>query len=161
MGEMQGIRSMHCTIWAEGVREIISAEDSDVKFIISDHPVTIYNHAAPPEIAACAYPLDPSIALKASQTIFPLSRDFCMIFTNLEYAQDPAAMPLEKRTFARNYRNSMVQTHAFIRERKLSAPDVSRINRIFARGLAAISPPDAKSGCIPIRVRGGAIFDTS
>ena len=31
MQEMQGIRSMHCTIWAEGVREIISAEDSDVK----------------------------------------------------------------------------------------------------------------------------------
>jgi|SRR5882724_5419799 len=131
MLEMQGIRSMHCTIWAEGVREIISAEDSDVKFIISDHPVTIYNHAVPPEAAPCAYPLDPSIALKASQTIFPLSRDFCMIFTNLEYAQDPTTNPHEKRTFARNYRNSMVQTHAFIRERRLTAPDVARINRII------------------------------
>ncbi|MCK1317359.1 DUF4238 domain-containing protein [Bradyrhizobium sp. 23] len=131
MGEMQGIRSMHCTFWAEGVREIISAEDSDVKFIISDHPVTIYNHALPPDSAACSYPLDPSIALKASQTLFPLSRDFCMIFTNFEYAQDPATNPLEKRTFARNYRSSMVQTHAFIRERKLSAPDVARVNRIM------------------------------
>jgi hypothetical protein len=67
---MQGIRSMHCTFWAEGVREIISAEDSDVKFIINDHPVTIYNHALPPEAAVCAYPLDPSIALKASQMLF-------------------------------------------------------------------------------------------
>jgi hypothetical protein len=26
------------------VREIVSAEDSDVKFITSDHPVTIFNH---------------------------------------------------------------------------------------------------------------------
>ena len=45
---------MHCTIWTEGVREIVSAEDSDVKFIISDHPVTIYNHAAPPDSSMCA-----------------------------------------------------------------------------------------------------------
>jgi hypothetical protein len=131
MLEMQGIRAMHCTIWAEGVREIVSAEDSETKFIISDHPVTIYNHSVPPGVGPCAYPLDPTITLKASQTLFPLSRDFCMIFTNLEYAQNPAASPLEKRTFARNYRNSMVQTHAFIRERKLAAPDVVRINRII------------------------------
>ncbi|MDB5609175.1 MAG: hypothetical protein JWP25_6075 [Bradyrhizobium sp.] len=131
MFEMQGIRSMHCTIWAEGVREIVSAEDSDTKFIISDHPVTIYNHAVPPDASSCAYPLDPSIALKASQTIFPLSRDLCMIFTNLEYAQNPATNPLEKRTFARNYRNSMVQTHAFICDRRLAAPDVARVNRII------------------------------
>ena len=48
MFEMQGIRMLHCTIWVGGVREIVSAEDSDVKFIISDHPVTIYNHAVPP-----------------------------------------------------------------------------------------------------------------
>ena len=55
MLEMQGIRMMHCTIWSEGVREIVSAEDADVKFLVSDHPVTIYNHAAPPEAQACAY----------------------------------------------------------------------------------------------------------
>jgi hypothetical protein len=55
MFEMQGIGMMHCTIWTEGVREIVSAEDADVKFIISDHPVTIYNHAVPPEARMCAY----------------------------------------------------------------------------------------------------------
>jgi hypothetical protein len=66
MCEMQGIRMLHCTIWVGGVREIVSAEDADVKFIISDHPVTIYNHAVPPTEGACAYPLDPGIALRAS-----------------------------------------------------------------------------------------------
>jgi hypothetical protein len=131
MLEMQGIRMMHCTIWTEGVREIVSAEDADVKFIISDHPVTIYNHAASPEVALCAYPYDPTIALKASQTIFPLSRDFCLILTNLEYARDPSTSPLDKRTFARNYRNSMVRTDAFIRERKLSGREVAQINYII------------------------------
>ncbi|HML92972.1 DUF4238 domain-containing protein [Methyloceanibacter sp.] len=128
MFEMQGIRMMHCAIWSEGVREIISAEDADVKFITSDHPVTIYNHAAPPEAQACAYPSDPTIALKASQTIFPLTRDFCLILTNLEYARDPSTSPLDKRTFARNFRNSMVRTDAFIRTRKLLSGEVARIN---------------------------------
>jgi len=131
MFEMQGIRAMHCTLWTEGVREIVSAEYSEVKFIASDHPVTVYNHAGSPDALICQYPHDPSIALKASQTIFPLTRDFCLILTNLEYAQDPATSPLEKRTFARNFRPSMVRTDAFIRERKLSSVEVSHINRII------------------------------
>jgi Protein of unknown function (DUF4238) len=131
MTEMQGIRMMHCTIWTEGVREIISAEDADVKFIVSDHPVTIYNYAVPPGAQACAYPHDPTIALKASQTIFPLTRDFCLILTNLEYAKDPSTSPLDKRTFARNYRSSMVRTDAFIRTRKLSSQEVAQVNYVL------------------------------
>lgn len=133
MAEMQGMRMMHCSIWSEGVREIVSAEDADVKFIISDHPVTVYNYAVPPEAPLCAYPLDPGIALKASQSIFPLNRDFCLILTNLEYAKDAAASPLEKRTFARNFRSSIVRADALIRTRKLTAEDVTRINYIPKR----------------------------
>lgn len=130
MFEMQGIRMMHCTIWTEGVREIVSAQDADVKFIVSDHPVTIYNYAIPPS-AAGNYPNDPSIALKGSQTIFPLSRDFCLVLTNLEYARDNSANPLEKRTFARNYRKSMARTDALIRTRRLRSEEVIRVNRVL------------------------------
>ncbi|MET4420171.1 DUF4238 domain-containing protein [Bradyrhizobium sp. RT3a] len=131
MLEMQGIRALHCTIWTEGVREIVSAEDSDVKFILSDHPVTVYNYACPPDALLCTYPDDPSIALKASQTIFPLSRNYCLILTNLEYAQNASTDPLEKRTFAKNFRNSMVRTDAFIRARKLRSFEVLRVNRVI------------------------------
>jgi len=131
MFEMQGIRMMHCTIWTEGVREIVSAEDAEVKFIVSDHPITIYNHAAPPSASMCAYPLDPGIALRASQTLFPLNRNFCLILTNLEYARDPSTSPLIKRTFARNYRTSMVRTDTFIRTRKLTSQEVTRVNIIL------------------------------
>ncbi|MBG0810397.1 DUF4238 domain-containing protein [Methylosinus sp. H3A] len=131
MYEMQGIRMMHCTIWTEGVREIVSAQDADVKFIVSDHPVTIYNHAMPPDAPANSYPNEPSIALKGSHTIFPLNRDFCLILTNLEYAQDYSADPLKKRTFAGNYRNSMVRTDAFVRTRKLTSEEVIRVNRVL------------------------------
>lgn len=131
MMEMQGIRMMHCTIWTEGVREIVSAQDADVKFIVSDHPVTIYNYAMPPDAKYNSYPNDPSIALKASHTIFPLNRDFCLILTNLEYAEDHSARPLEKRTFARNYRKSMVRTDALIRTRKLTSEEVIWVNRVL------------------------------
>lgn len=131
MMEMQGIQAMHCTIWTEGVREIVSAANSEVKFIISDHPVTIYNHGVPPEADGCRYPLDPSITLKVSQTIYPLDRDHCLILTNLEYAKDQDAAPLEKRTFARSFRTSMVRTDTFARTRRLSADDVRRINRVI------------------------------
>jgi len=131
MMEMQGIQMMHCTIWSEGVREIVSAENADIKFIVSDHPVTIYNHGAPPHAEECAYPNDPAITKKASQTIFSLNRNFCLILTNLEYARDSKVHPLEKRTFARNYRKSMVRTDAFFRERKLTASEVAGINLII------------------------------
>lgn len=131
MWEMQSIRMMHCTIWSEGVREIVSAENSDIKFLASDHPVTVYNHACAPDSGICAYPMDPSIALKGSQTIFPLSRDFCLILTNLEYARDTNANPIEKRTSPRNYRRSMTRTDAFIRTRKLTREQVAQINLVL------------------------------
>jgi hypothetical protein len=131
MFEMQGISMMHCTIWTEGVREIVSAQDADVKFIVSDHPVTIYNYAIPPDTRGNGYPKEPSIALKGSQTVFPPNRDFCLILTNLEYAQNHSANPLEKRTFSRNYRNSMVRTDALVRTRKLRGEEVIRVNRVL------------------------------
>jgi len=131
MFEMQGIRMMHCTIWTEAVREIVSAEDAGVKFLVTDHPITIYNHALPPNHKLCAYPNDPAIALKASQTIFPLNQNFCLILTNLEYAQEPGCNPVEKRTFARNFRSSMVRTDKIIRSRKLTDTGVSEINFIL------------------------------
>lgn len=133
MFEMQGIRMLHCTIWVGGVREIVSAENSDVKFITSDHPVTIYNHAVPPTDSACAYPLDPGIALRGSQTLFPMDRDHCLILTNLEYAKDPSIDPLQKRTFARNYRRFITKIDSFIRERKLTAQEVAEINFIIKK----------------------------
>ena len=134
MLEMQALRNMHCTIWSEGVREIVSAERSNLKFIISDHPVTIYNHACSPDSTYCIYPNDPSIALKGSQTIFPLDRNHCLIITNYEYAKSPNTEdPISPRTNARNFRNTLVRTDAFIRTRSLSEEDVRIINFIIKK----------------------------
>lgn len=132
MLEMQSLRSIHCTLWAEGVRELVSAEDSDVKFIVSDHPVTVYNHRCPPESKLCEYPNDPDVSLKGSQTIFPLDKNRCLILTNLEYAKDPGNVnPLAQRTNSTRARQSMVNTIEFINSRKLTAGEVVQINHVI------------------------------
>ncbi|BEN35647.1 hypothetical protein SMKC041_22790 [Serratia marcescens] len=132
MHEMQALRHLHCTLWAEGVRELVSAENSDVKFIISDHPVTVYNYACPPDSDFCKYPNDPDITLKGSQTIFPLDQNRCLILTNLEYAKNPKSVdPLEQRTNSSRMHFSMVNTINFINTRKLTADEVNHINYII------------------------------
>ena len=84
MVEMQALRLMHCTMWVEGVREMVSAHDSDVKFILTDHPVTVYNAAVDPTSEQCAYPQDPLLASVGSQTVFALDANTCLILTHLE-----------------------------------------------------------------------------
>lgn len=131
MMEMQAIQMMHCTIWTEGVREIVSASDSPIKFIISDHPVTVFNCGALPGEMVCEFPNEPGIELKGTQTLFPLDRNHCLILTNLEYAEEPTTDPLTKRTFARRFRSSMVRTDALIRSRSLTGDQVEAFNRII------------------------------
>lgn len=134
MVEMQGLRQMHCTMWAEGVREIISADESDVKFIVTDHPVTIYNAAFPPESTACIYPDDPLIELIGSQTVFVLDENHCLILTNLEYAKTPGDVELTaRRTNARYRGQGIVRTDAYIRTRKFSRDEVIAINYLLKR----------------------------
>jgi hypothetical protein len=133
MIEMQALRQMHCTMWVESVREIVSAESSEIKFIVTDHPVTIYNPAYPPGSPECKYPDDPSIELKGSQTLFALDASHCLILTNLEYAKNPRNVDLKSpRTHARyGGHPTITRTDAFIRTRNLSAQEVTGINRIL------------------------------
>lgn len=132
MVEMQSLRQMHCTMWAEGVREIVSAENSDVKFIVTDHPVTIYNSAYPPESSACIYPDDPSIELIGTQTLFVLDENHCLILTNLEYANNPKSVDHTARRSNARYRGgSIVKTDAYIRTRKFSRDEVVAVNHVL------------------------------
>ncbi len=132
MIEMQHLRQMHCTMWMEAVREIVSAEDSDIKFIITDHPVTIYHPDCPPGSTQCAYPSDPDIALKGSQTLFPLGKDHCLILTNLEYAKNPGRSDLLlERENARHFGKTISRIDKWIRTRKLNAQQVVSVNHIL------------------------------
>ena len=132
MVEMQRLRQMHCTMWVECVREIVSAENSDVKFIVSDHPVTAYNAACPPGSPMCLYPDDPPIALNGTQTVFALDANHCLILTNLEYAKDPTGVDLlAPRQNARYRGGTLARTNAMISSRSLSRDEVVSINSLL------------------------------
>ena len=132
MVEMQHLRSMHCTMWVECVREIVSAEQSDVKFIMTDHPVTAYNAACAPESSMCQYPHDPPISLNGTQTVFALDANHCVILTNLEYAKDPGGVDLlALRQNARYSGSTLVPTDAMIRTRSLTRDEVVSINSLL------------------------------
>ncbi len=132
MEEMQALRMMHCTMWAEGVREVVSAADSDVKFIVTDHPVAVYNPQFDPASQDCAYPLDPVVGSLGTQTLFALDANTCLIFTHLEYAKAPDRQDLTRlRTNARHHGIGMTRTDAFIRNRRLSRDEVIAINHLL------------------------------
>ena len=132
MLEMQAIRQLHCTLWTEGVREIVSAENSSAKFIVTDHPVTVYNYAHPPASEKCQFPFDPSIKMVGTQTLFALDKDHLLILTHYDYANNPERQdPNEDRTNARLIRDSLVRTDAFIHGRMLREEDVLAINNVL------------------------------
>ena len=132
LSEMQHIRQLHCTIWSESVREIVYANNSKIKFIVSDHPVTIYNHACPPDSQECKYPNEPRIEMKASQTIFPLDDNRCLILTNLDYARNPALHdPKAYRPNANPFRSALIKMDNTICKRELQDDEVAMINFII------------------------------
>ena len=132
MVEMQALRLMHCTMWAEGVREVVTAADSDVKFIVTDHPVTVFNANINPTATGYPYPLDPMVASLGTQTVFALDADTCLIFTHLEYAKEPDRLDLTRlRTNARHHGMGMARTDAFIRHRRLNCDEVIAINHLL------------------------------
>lgn len=132
MREMQHLLTLNLTIWSEGVREIVSAKESDVKFIITDHPVTLYNAACPPDAPACRYPNEPAVQWNGTQTIFPLDAEHCLILSHLDYANQADGLDLlAERQNARHLGRSLVRTDAWIRSRSLSREQVLAINYLL------------------------------
>jgi len=79
---MVSLRGLFCAIWTECVWLIASAEHSATKFIVSDHPITVYNRRFGPRSSVCRGFDDPDIRQHATHTIFPLSYDKVLILTN-------------------------------------------------------------------------------
>ena len=160
MLEMQELRQMYCAMWFESVREIVSAKDSDVKFIATDHPVTIYNAACAPDSPACLYPQDPSIGLKGTQTVFALDADHCLILTNFEYARDPSGVDLlSARENERYLSQTFARTDAMIRTRTLTRDQVVGINLLLKAGSRKYVAGYEESWLFPEQAQGMARKD--
>src|SRR3989338_4098270 len=119
-------------IGVKAVREIVSARNSKIKFLLSDHPITIYNPACPPDSNECSFPNEPRIEMKATQTIFPLDSNRCLIFTNLDYARNPDLPdPKAFRPNANPYRPTLARMDNTICKRELNENEVAKINLII------------------------------
>ena len=71
---LQELRRLYCATWTECVWQIAEATNSPTKFIISDHPVTVYNRACPPLSKYCRFGGDPDIRLNATHILSSLAR---------------------------------------------------------------------------------------
>ena len=132
--KMQYVRRMHCTMWVEATMEIVSAEDSDVKFIVSDTPITTYNSACDLNSRQCSFPYDPAIELIGTRTIFPIDLNHCVILTNLEYTKNSDDTDgMKKRTNARFFDDTIANYNDIHRGRKLDRESVLSINYIMKK----------------------------
>jgi len=128
---MRQLWQVHATIWTEGVWEILQCDNTETKFIISDHPVTTYNRELFPLAIPCRYPLDAPIELLGTHTIFPLKLNRCLVITNLGYVRNPRVNPCKERENSRYFENTIKDIRKIQTGRQLSESEVCAINYII------------------------------
>lgn len=129
---MQMIRQLYCAMWTEAIWEIVSARNSEVKFIVSDNPVTFYNYRISPESDGNKYPDEPSLEIIGTQTIYPLSLDYCLILTHRQLALEPeTANPIQSRINARYYDQAIFSFQEMIYGRELTTEDICVFNYVL------------------------------
>jgi hypothetical protein len=123
------LQQLHCAIWSEGVWLIADASESDTKFIISDHPVTVYNRACGPQWSKRNG--DPEIWRNGTHTIFPLSQNKILILTNLSWVRNPYQDEKSFRPNPNPFRSAIFKVTEIQTLRKLSEQEVRQINFII------------------------------
>lgn len=130
---LQKYQNLHCATWSESIWQVASAENSQVKFIISDHPVTVYNRKANPESHFCTGYNDPDIRFSGTHTLFPLSEDKILIITNRSLLRNPNGNPLEMRPNPAYLRDTFFNFQEIQTDRMLTEYEVLEINYIIKK----------------------------
>jgi hypothetical protein len=125
------LQQVYGAIWAECVWLIADATGSTIKFIVSDHPVTVYNRSCGPNSSWCRRFKDPSIAFHATQTIFPLSSDRVLLLTNLSWVRNPYQHERGTRPNPNPWRSAMFNFTEIQTRRQLAELEVQQINFII------------------------------
>ena len=104
---LQRIQNIYCATWSDCIWLIADATKSPVKFIISDHPVTVYNRACFPGSEWCGGFNDPDIRMVGTHTYFPLSIEKILILTNLAWVRNPYQSERKVHPNPRLFRNTI------------------------------------------------------
>ena len=124
-------RKLFCAIWTECVWLIADASQSETKFIVSDHPVTVYNRRCGPRSQWCRGANEPDIRFHATHTIFPLSLEKILILTNLSWVRNPYQSETEMRPNPNLFRGALFNLLDIQILRHLSEQEVLEINFII------------------------------
>lgn len=130
---LQQLQNIFCATWTDCIWQIADAGQSPTKFIVSDHPVTVYNRECFPGSVACRYPNDPDIRLTGTQTIFPLSLNKILILTNLAWVRDPYQSAIRIHPNPRLMRDAIFNMMSVQTGRMLTEEEVVEINFIIKR----------------------------
>ena len=125
------LRKLHCAIWTECVWLIADASKSETKFIVSDHPITVYNRRCDPRSIWCTGVNDPDIRYPATHTIFPLSLEKVLILTNLSWVRNPYQSETEMRPNPNPLRGAFFSPLEIQILRHLNEMEVRQINFII------------------------------
>lgn len=128
---MLELQQLHCAVWTECVWLIADASESKTKFIISDHPITVYNRRTGPRSMWCRDYDDPDISLHGTHTIFPLSLDKVLLLTNLSWIRDPYQSEVARRPNPHPWRQTIFNFMDIQTSRHLSEQEVREINFII------------------------------
>jgi hypothetical protein len=121
---------MYGAIWSECIWQLADAKQSAVKFIISDHPVTVYNRDFFPGSAMCQSFGDPDIRYVATHTYFPLCLERVLILTNLSWVRNPYQSERKVRPNPDLFQNTLFKYTRIQTRRELTEEEVLKINYI-------------------------------
>lgn len=129
--KIQELQNIFCATWSETIWQIASSTNSGIHFLISDHPVTVYNSKCYPGTRYCNDINDPDVRLNGTYTIFPLSAKKILIMTNLPIIRNPKCDPLGVRPNPGLLRGTFIDMRKIQVDRELSEQEVLRINYII------------------------------
>lgn len=118
-------------IWSECIWQVADAAASPTKFIVSDHPVTLYNRDVSPANRQIQGSGDPDVRLNGTHTIFPLSMERVLILTHRSWATNPYGPPTKMRPNPQLERDAIFNQMEVQVGRELDEDEVRRINFII------------------------------
>ena len=133
LSKLQELQQLFCALWAECIWSIVDASQSETKFLLSDHPVTVYNRACFPLSKWCLGYRDPDIWYTGTHTLFPLGLEKMLILTNLSWVRNPYENALKTRPNPGLFRPAMFNFTQIQTGRLLTEVEVCEINYVIKR----------------------------
>ena len=131
--KMQRLQNLYCATWTETIWALVDARQTETKFILSDHPVTVFNRDCFPGSQWCRDFRDPDIRFVGTHTIFPLSPTRALVLTNHSWVRNPYVRATQMRPNPKLFRTAVFFFPSIQTGRELTEIEVNQINFIIKK----------------------------